>query len=57
MFAAYDEVAAALDEVEAALSTSRFLCGDKVTEADVRLFPTAGRRGVHVRHIRSFTRS
>ena len=45
-------MAAALDEVEAALSTSRFLCGDKVTEADVRLFPTARRRRFHVHHVR-----
>lgn len=36
-------MAAALDEVEAQLSKSRFLCGDKVTEADVRLFPTVVR--------------
>ena len=44
-------MAAALDEVEAALSTSRFLCGDKVTEADVRLFPTARRRRFHVHQV------
>ena len=34
------EVSATLDDVETRLGTSRFLCGDKVTEADVRLFPT-----------------
>lgn len=42
--AAYDKVCnelfAALDEIDAALATSRYLCGDRVTLADVRLFTT-----------------
>ena len=29
-----------MDEIDAALSTSRYLCGDHVTLADVRLFTT-----------------
>ena len=33
----------ALDKCEAQLSKTRFLCGDKVTEADARLFPTVVR--------------
>uniref|UniRef100_A0A7S1UKD9 GST C-terminal domain-containing protein n=1 Tax=Phaeomonas parva TaxID=124430 RepID=A0A7S1UKD9_9STRA len=45
--AAYDTasaaVAATLDEVEEQLSKTRYLCGDKVTEADIRLFPTVMR--------------
>jgi len=35
-----DELFATLDEIDAALSTSRYLCGDRVTLADVRLFTT-----------------
>lgn len=35
-----DELFATLDEIDAALETSRYLCGDKVTLADVRLFTT-----------------
>ena len=35
-----DELFATLDEIDAALSTSRYLCGDNVTLADVRLFTT-----------------
>jgi len=38
--AAYDALFAALDEVEGRLSRSRFLVGDRPTEADWRLFPT-----------------
>lgn len=42
--AAYDkacnELFAALDEIDAALMTSRYLCGDRITLADVRLFTT-----------------
>lgn len=42
--AAYDkacnELFATLDEIDAALATSRYLCGDSVTLADVRLFTT-----------------
>lgn len=41
---AYDEASnqlfATLDEIDAALETSRYLCGDSVTLADVRLFTT-----------------
>ncbi|MBF9032317.1 glutathione-dependent reductase [Rhodobacterales bacterium HKCCE3408] len=44
---AYDtavaEVFAALDEIEAALADHRWLCGDRFTEADLRLFPTLAR--------------
>ena len=35
-----DELFTTLDEIDAALETSRYLCGDKVTLADVRLFTT-----------------
>ncbi|HEY9860408.1 MAG TPA: glutathione S-transferase C-terminal domain-containing protein, partial [Candidatus Obscuribacterales bacterium] len=35
-----NELFATLDEIDAALKTSRYLCGDKVTLADVRLFTT-----------------
>ena len=42
--AAYDEACselfATLDEIDAALATSRYLCGDRPTLADVRLFTT-----------------
>jgi len=42
--AAYDqavkELYEALDEVDARLAKSRFLMGDKLTEADLKLFPT-----------------
>src|SRR5205823_5834616 len=38
--AAYDALFAALDELESRLGRSRFLVGDKATEADWRLFPT-----------------
>jgi putative glutathione S-transferase len=37
---ALDALFATLDELEAALSQSRFLCGENLTEADIRLFPT-----------------
>ena len=37
---ACDELFAALDEIDSALKTSRYLCGDRVTLADVRLFTT-----------------
>lgn len=37
---ACDELFATLDEIEAALETNRYLCGEKVTLADVRLFTT-----------------
>lgn len=35
-----DELFTTLDEIDAALETSRYLCGDKVTLADIRLFTT-----------------
>lgn len=38
--AAYDRLFEALDDLEARLSKSRFLVGDRTTEADWRLFPT-----------------
>ena len=37
---AYDSLFAALDELELRLSKSRYLVGDRQTEADWRLFPT-----------------
>lgn len=45
--AAYDagvaDVFATMDRVEAHLTRSRYLCGDRFTEADVRMFPTLAR--------------
>lgn len=45
--AAYDEavveVFETLDRIEHQLSQSRYLTGDKITEADIRLFPTLAR--------------
>ena len=38
--AAYDGLFAALDEIEGKLAKSRFLVGERATEADWRLFPT-----------------
>ena len=38
--AAYDKLFAALDEIEARLARNRFLLGERITEADWRLFPT-----------------
>jgi putative glutathione S-transferase len=38
--AAYDQLFEALDELDRRLSTTRFLVGEKTTEADWRLFPT-----------------
>ena len=38
--AAYDALFAALDELEARLGRQRYLVGNRVTEADWRLFPT-----------------
>lgn len=37
---AYDELFAALDQLEALLSGQRYLAGDRITEADWRLFTT-----------------
>lgn len=37
---AYDKFFAALDRINCILETSKFLGGDAVTEADIRLFPT-----------------
>ncbi len=37
---AYDDVFAALDTLDARLGGQRYLCGDRVTEADWRLYPT-----------------
>jgi len=37
---AFDELFDALDEIEARLSRSRYLIGDRLTEADIRLFTT-----------------
>uniref|UniRef100_A0A7S0WJ40 GST C-terminal domain-containing protein n=1 Tax=Chlamydomonas leiostraca TaxID=1034604 RepID=A0A7S0WJ40_9CHLO len=52
---AYDavqrEMYGVLDELEARLSDSRFLLGDKLTEADVRLFPTVVRFDAVYAHI------
>jgi putative glutathione S-transferase len=41
--AAVREVFAALDEIEAHLADRAWLCGDRYTEADLRLFPTLAR--------------
>jgi putative glutathione S-transferase len=38
--AAVDDLFAALDGLEARLATRRFLVGERLTEADLRLFPT-----------------
>jgi glutathionyl-hydroquinone reductase len=38
--AAYDALFAALDDLEARLGRQRYLVGDRITEADWRLFPT-----------------
>ena len=40
---AYDELFETLDWLSERLSTQRFLVGDTITEADVRLFPTLAR--------------
>ncbi len=41
--AGFHDVFAMLDELEAHLDHNRYLCGDTLTEADVRLFPTLAR--------------
>ncbi len=38
--AAFDSYFQALDKLEAMLSKSQFVCGDKMTLTDIRLFPT-----------------
>ncbi|MFG1856669.1 glutathione S-transferase family protein [Actinomadura geliboluensis] len=40
---AFDALFATLDQLEERLSTSRYLFGDDLTEADVRLYPTLAR--------------
>ncbi|QKW34531.1 glutathione S-transferase family protein [Actinomadura sp. NAK00032] len=40
---AFDALFGTLDQLEERLSTSRYLLGDAVTEADVRLYPTLAR--------------
>jgi putative glutathione S-transferase len=40
---AYDALFARLDELEQRLATRRYLVGDQLTEADVRLYPTLAR--------------
>ncbi|MEU5990981.1 glutathione S-transferase family protein [Spirillospora sp. NPDC047418] len=40
---AFDALFATLDQIEERLSTRRYLFGDAVTEADVRLYPTLAR--------------
>ena len=37
---ACDELFTALDQIDSVLATSRYLCGDRITLADVRLFTT-----------------
>lgn len=37
---AFDQLFAALDDLDAHLAHRRYLCGDRITEADWRLFPT-----------------
>ncbi len=41
--AGFHDVFAMLDEIETHLATNRYLCGDTLTEADLRLFPTLAR--------------
>jgi glutathionyl-hydroquinone reductase len=42
---AFEELFSALDRAENILSTRRYLCGDRLTEADIRLFVTLIRFG------------
>ena len=50
---AFDILFAALDEVEARLGSSRYLAGDRLTEADIRLFTTLVRfDAVYVGHFK-----
>ncbi len=41
--AGFQDVFAMLDEIESHLETNRYLCGDVLAEADLRLFPTLAR--------------
>ena len=41
--AGFQDVFATMDEIEAHLAANRYLCGDALTEADLRLFPTLAR--------------
>ncbi len=41
--AGFHDVFGMLDEIEAHLARNRYLCGDTLTEADLRLFPTLAR--------------
>lgn len=50
---AFDELFATLDEMEERLSKSRYLVGDRLTEADIRLFTTLVRfDAVYVGHFK-----
>ena len=50
---AFDALFATLDALEARLSTQRYLAGDRITEADWRLFPTLVRfDAVYVGHFK-----
>jgi putative glutathione S-transferase len=50
---AFDALFGALDEMEARLDRSRYLVGDRITEADWRLFPTLVRfDAVYVGHFK-----
>lgn len=50
---AFDALFAALDRVEARLAENRYLCGDRITEADWRLFTTLVRfDAVYVGHFK-----
>jgi len=51
---AFHELFAALDEVEHHLGSNRYLCGDALTEADIRLFVTIIRfDAVYVTHFKT----
>ena len=50
---AFDALFRTLDELEARLASQRFLVGDTVTDADIRLFPTLARfDAVYVGHFK-----
>ena len=51
---AFDRLFATLDDLEQRLSGQRYLCGDQITEADWRLFPTLVRFDpVYVTHFKT----